>query len=64
MKYQTKYVREPLVIQDSLTKPVVIKPFTGTEADVLPYSLYLLQVIYDMNEDRVTTGNSIKEHNK
>lgn len=57
-------MREPLVIKDSLTKPVVIESFSGNSNDVIPYSIYLLQVIYNMNEDRVTVGKSIKEHNK
>lgn len=64
VRYQTKYVREPLVINDSLNNPVVIEAFNGNSNDVIPYSIYLLQVIYNMNEDRVTVGKAIKEHNK
>lgn len=57
-------MREPLVINDSLNNPVVIEAFNGNSNDVIPYSIYLLQVIYNMNEDRVTVGKAIKEHNK
>ncbi|AVI05061.1 hypothetical protein HOS95_gp51 [Salmonella phage vB_SpuP_Spp16] len=57
-------MREPLVVKQSLTNPVVIEAFSGDSNDVIPYSIYLLQVIYNMNEDRVTVGKAIKEHNK
>ncbi len=58
-----KYERTPLVVSSELTTPV-LPPVFEKDTDLVEYTLVLLGMVEQMNEDRATVRKTIKIHNK